>query len=108
MKVQYVRVTEDGGGKAENLLRYNVVAGQFKQKFNAVSMRNRLADGGYPDAFVAQTAEPYYYIIVGSYAAVDEAAKALEALKSAGLKSVRPPCPFILDATARRASAKAK
>lgn len=108
VKTQYVKVTEQGGGTAENLYRYNVVAGQFKQKFNALSLRKRLADGRYPGAFVVETAEPYYYIVVGSYTTVDEAAKALEALKAAGEKSVRPPCPFILDATARRASAKAK
>lgn len=105
---QMVKVTEGGGGVPENLRRYNVVAGQFKQKFNAVSLRNRLADGGYPGTFVVETAEPYYYIVTGSYASADEAAKALEALKAAKEKSIRPPCPFILDATARRASAKAK
>jgi len=108
VKTQLVKVTADGGGISENLHRYNVVAGQFKQKFNAVSMRNRLADSEYPGAFVVETSEPYYYIIVGSYATPDEAQKALEALKAAELKSVRPPCPFILDATARRASSKAK
>lgn len=108
VKTQMVNVTAGGGGVVENLRRYNVVAGQFKQKFNAVSLRNRLADGSYPGAFVVETAEPYYYIVVGSYATADEAVKALEAVKSDGEKSIRPPCPFILDATARRASTKAR
>jgi len=108
VNIRLVKVTDQGGGTSENLRRYNVVAGQFKQKFNAMSLRNRLADGGYPGAFVVETSEPYYYIIVGSYPTAEEAVKALEALKSSGEKSIRPPCPFILDATARRASSKAK
>lgn len=108
VSTRFVKVTDQGGGTSENLRRYNVVAGQFKQKFNAVSLRTRLSEGGYPGAFVVETSEPYYYIIVGSYPTVEEAAKALEALKAAGEKSIRPPCPFILDATARRASSKAK
>lgn len=108
VKTCMVKITADGGGVPENLRRYNVVAGQFKQRFNAVSLRNRLADSSYPGAFVVETAEPYYYIVVGSYATADEAAKALEAVKAAGEKSIRPPCPFILDATARRTSTKAR
>ncbi len=108
VKTMPVKVTEGGGGENENLRRYNVVAGQFKQKFNALSLRDRLAGDGYPDAFVVETAEPYYYICVGSYSGLEEAANALVSLRDANLKGVKEPCPFILDATARRASVKAE
>lgn len=105
---QMVKVTKNGGGTPENLRRYNVVAGQFKQQFNAISLRNRLADSGYPGAFVVETAEPYYYIVTGSYGSIDEASEALNKLKAASPQGVREPCPFILDATARRGASKTK
>ena len=105
---QLVKVTKDGGGTPENLRRYNVVAGQFKQQFNAISLRNRLADNGYPGAFVVETAEPYYYIVTGSYATIDEAVDALNKLRAAPPQGVREPCPFILDATSRRSASKSK
>lgn len=71
-----VAVTEGGGGIKENLKPYNVVVGQFKQLINAKSLRERLVDAGYPMAFVVQTAEPYYYIILASYSTRTEAVKA--------------------------------
>lgn len=71
-----VSVTEGGGGIRENLRQYSVVVGQFKQLVNAKSLRERLVDAGYPTAFVVQTAEPYYYIILNSYPSKAEAGKA--------------------------------
>lgn len=102
VRAMLVKVTEGGGGIPENLKRFNVVAGQFKQQFNALSLRDRLVDKGYPGAFVVQTAEPYYYIVAGSYIDAAEAAKAMEALKKAQPVAMKEPCPFILDATTRR------
>lgn len=106
VKSQFVRVTDGGGGIPESLRRYNVVAGQFKQIFNAKSFRERLADGGYPSAFVVETAEPYYYIVVGSFSDVQQAQAQLEKLAKDKSVTVKPPCPFILDATARRSPAR--
>lgn len=102
---QRVRVTDDGGGIAENLHRYNVVVGRFKQIFNARSLRNRLVDAGYPAAFVVETAEPYYYIVLSSHDALDEAVAAMEAFPD-GVIAMKEPLPFILDATARRPARK--
>ncbi len=42
MRTEYVGYTENGGASREMLKRYNVVVGQFKQKFNAREMRARL------------------------------------------------------------------
>lgn len=97
-----VRITEGGGGMNENLHRYNVVVAQFKQKFNAVSYRNRLVDNGAPAAFVVETAEPYYYVVLSSFDTVDAAADALDKYSSHPIIAPKEPCPFVLDATARR------
>lgn len=102
VRSQLVRVTEGGGGIPENLKRFNVVAGQFKQLFNATSLRERLVAGGYPGAFVVETAEPYYYVVAASYADASEAAEALEELGKKSPVTMKEPCPFILDATTRK------
>lgn len=99
---QHVRITEGGGAIKENLHRYNVVVGRFKQLFNARSMRERLVDGGtVPEAFVVETAEPYYYVVARSATTVDSAAAYMRRLPE-GLPPMRAPLPFILDATSRR------
>lgn len=94
----------DGGaaGATVQLRRFNVVAAQFKQRFNAMSMCGRLAAAGYPDAFVVETAEPYYYVVVASYADAADAARRLDAVRTAADIAMRPPCPFILEAVGRR------
>lgn len=109
VRTQHVRITDGGGGIPQSLRRYNVVAAQFKQRFNAISMRERLVDDeNIAAAIVVETAEPYYYVIAGSYANADSAYAALDRLRRRNIAAVRPPCPFILDATARRAPAAAK
>ena len=99
---QLVRVTDGGGGINENLHQYNVVVGQFKQLFNAKSLRERLVDMGYPGAFVVETGEPFYFIVLDSFDDVAEASHALEAFRSSGKIAMKEPCPFILDASRRR------
>ncbi|MDO4319406.1 MAG: SPOR domain-containing protein [Bacteroidales bacterium] len=104
VKTRMVSVTEDGGGIREYLRPYNVVVGQFKQLFNAQSLRNRLADNGYPRAFIVQTGEPYYYIILSSHDTDTEAARAIVELRAADKFPVvmRSPLPYILHAPIRR------
>ncbi|MDE5661755.1 MAG: SPOR domain-containing protein [Muribaculaceae bacterium] len=102
VRVQLVRVAEGGGGIPENLKRFNVVVGQFKQIFNARSLRNRIADKGYPGAFVVETSEPFYFVVAASYHDATESSTAVELFKHKRLNSMKEPCPFILDATARR------
>ncbi len=102
VRAQHVRVTENGGGVNENLRRYNVVVGRFKQVFNARSMRERMVDGGVlPEAFVVETSEPYYYVVARSTSSLDSAAAYMRMLP-AGLPPMREPLPFVLDATSRR------
>lgn len=101
---QLVKVTDGGGAIPENLKRYCVVIGQFKQRFNAVSMRDRLAvsEGTLPEAFVVETGEPYYYVIGGSYATIGEAAERLKSFRTNPPVPFREPLPYILEASAAR------
>lgn len=91
-----VAVTDGGGGIREWLHPYSVVVGQFKQLFNAHSMRERLADAGYPRAFVVETAEPYYYVILSSHDSQSEAIHALAAIPSDFPVAMKAPLPFVL------------
>ena len=97
-----VRVTDGGGATPENLKRYNVVGGEFKQIFNARSFRNRLVDNGYPGAFIVESGEPYYYIVVQSFDSPTEAAALKDRLSASPPFTFKAPCPYILDATARK------
>ena len=102
---QLVKVTEDGGGIRENLKRYCVVVGQFKQKFNAVSMRDRYATmpgSVMPGAFVVETGEPYFYVVASSYARLKDAADAMKTFQENPPFVMKSPLPFILEATASR------
>lgn len=65
-KLLRVKVTNDGGGVKEWLKKYSVVAAEFKQRFNANSMRSRLVEAGFPRTFLVENGEPYYYIVVDS------------------------------------------
>lgn len=98
-----VRMTEGGGGLRENLRPYCVVIGQFKQRFNAISMRDRLAvaEATVPTAFVVETGEPYYYVIASSWPTLAEAAAALKTLQTNPPIPLRPPLPYILRPTAK-------
>lgn len=93
---QFVSITPDGGGIPEYIRRYMVVAGQFKQVFNAKSMRERMVDSGYPGAFVVQTREPYYYVIAASYSEAAPAAEMYHRLQSDPDLKIKSPLPFIL------------
>lgn len=99
--VQRVKLTDNIGVPHEYLKRYNVVVGRFKQVFNARSMRERLVDKGFPRAMVLETAEPYYYVVLNSYGTADEAFAAIDSLPE-GAIAMRPPMPYVLDATAAR------
>ncbi|MDE6463366.1 MAG: hypothetical protein K2L16_01860 [Muribaculaceae bacterium] len=97
---QHVRVTEGGGAIRENLRRYNVVVGRFKQLFNARSLRERLVEAGYPGAFVVETAEPYYFVVLSSHTTLPDAVSAMEAFPEDVVR-MKEPLPFVLDATSR-------
>lgn len=74
---------------------YAVVA-QFKQLFNARSMRDRLKSAGYNDAVLLVTPEPLYYVALGggdSPAAVT----LLKQFSSTPVIATKDPYPLILE-----------
>lgn len=96
IRAQQVSLTKECGGIRENIKQYNLVAGEFKQLFNAKSMCERLRQHGYPGAFVVNTNEPYYYVIASSCNHPDQAREALNKLRDAPPFKLRPGLPFIL------------
>lgn len=93
---EFVAVTPDGGGISEYVKRYCVVAARFKQKFNALSMRERLAENGYPGAFVVQTGAPEYFVVAGSTADAQEAARLVRRLEAEKDCPPQRGCPLVL------------
>lgn len=91
-----VTVTPDEGALNEQLKKYCVTVGEFKQLFNARSLRDRIRDAGYPGAFIVQTAEPYYYIVAESTADAAAATAAVTKLRANPPFPLRAPAPFIL------------
>ncbi|MDE5567649.1 MAG: SPOR domain-containing protein [Muribaculaceae bacterium] len=88
-------LVEDGKVKPE-MKQLMLVVGQFKQKFNAQSLRDRVVQNGYPGAFVVQTGEPYYYVVADSYDNISQAAAALEEIRKKAPIVMKDPVPFIL------------
>lgn len=95
-RIQRVTITAGGGGINEYLRPYNVVVGHFKQEFNAISMRNRLAESGYPRTFVVQNGEPYYYVVLSSHDTQAEAVQALRTISGNFPVPMKAPLPYIL------------
>lgn len=96
LRTEYIGYTKDGGASRETVKRYNVVAGQFKQLFNAMQMRKRLMADGYPGAYVLNTREPLYYVCTTTTDVADSAAIAFRKLSSDPRLRLLPPAPFIL------------
>lgn len=95
IRTEYIGYPKDGGSSRENVERYNVVVGQFKQIFNAKAMRQRLLEQGY-EAMIVNTREPLYYVISATCSTAAEAAEQLNRVKSDPKIVLKAPLPFIL------------
>lgn len=93
---QYVKLTAEGASAGAPLRRYNLVVAQFKQIFNARSMKKRLVDAGYPEALIVETKEPLYYVVAESYDNAAAALGGLNTVKAAPPLPMRDPFPWIL------------
>lgn len=96
VRKEYIGYTDGGGASRDNVKRYNVVVGQFRQVFNAKQMRERLIAGGYDSTMIVHTREPLYYVVTATAStpeAILEAWRKVKEDKSIVLKS---PLPFIL------------
>lgn len=92
----YVSPIEESNLTRQDMKRFNIVVGQFKQKFNAVQMMKRLIENGYPEAGVMLTRQQDYYVVSCSVATPAEAAQGLTKIESDTLLTLRPPLPFVL------------
>lgn len=92
----FVKVTDGVGADRAVLRKYCVAAGQFKQVFNARSMCERLVANGYPDAFVMQTGEPYYYVVAASYDELQPATDMLQRLSRDESLKLKDPMPMLV------------
>ena len=91
----YFNVVDDS---ASVVKRYSVVVGEFKQKFNAMSMRERLRQDGQPSYVVYTGASDKTYLVVAhGYDDLSIAAAYIRILKKE--TSVKPtvPLPWILE-----------
>lgn len=105
---QRVRLTNGTAPSQDALKQYCVVVGQFKQLFNAKSLRDRIAGLGYHEAFVVETSEPYYYIVAAAFNDAAQAAAAMKDIEAKAPITMKKPLPFILEAVGRHSPAKAK
>lgn len=96
VNVKMVSPLVSEGEEKPEMRKLMVVVGQFKQKFNALSLRDRVAANGYPEAFVVQTSEPYYYIVAQSFDDVSSALAALDEIRKKAPVVMKDPVPFIL------------
>ncbi len=83
-------------------MEYSVVAGSFRQQFNATSAMERLRQGGYPDAFLLIDPEKNFIVAATTTASLDSAVVELRKLESASPIQLRAPYPFILRKATRR------
>lgn len=96
LRKEYIGYTDGGGSSRENVRRYNIVVGQFRQIFNAKQMRQRLIDGGYEGTMIVHTREPMYYVIASSVSTPEEALAAWQRVTSDKNIVLRSPLPFVL------------
>ena len=96
LRKEYIGYTEGGGSSRENVKRYNVVVGQFRQVFNARQMRERLMAGGYDSTMIVHTREPLYYVITASESTPEAILKAWRKVTNDKNIVLKSPLPFIL------------
>lgn len=70
MKTEFIKITD---GNPEELKKYSIVVGQFKQIFNARSFRDRLKSNKYP-SYVVENRDSTYYVIAQGFDDETEAA----------------------------------
>lgn len=96
MRTEPIGFPADGGATREQVKRYCIVVGQFRQIFNAKAMRTRLIDEGYTDACILNTREPVYYVIATMTDSSHTAAEQLKTISADTRLKLKSPLPFVL------------
>ena len=84
------------GLTSSQIRRYNVVAGRFRQIFNARQMRQRLIASGYGATAILASPMPLYYVVTISTDTVADAVEEIHRLESDTTLRFRAPLPFVL------------
>lgn len=93
---EFVAITKDAGGTSDMLKRYNIVAGRFRQVFNAKSMQSRMSGLGYT-SYVIETREPAYFVVVYSTDSKEEVAKKFQEVVADKRVVFKAPFPWVLE-----------
>lgn len=91
-----IGITKNGGGDIKTLKRYNAVTAQFRQLFNAQSMRQRLIECGFDSAFLLHDSRTNYYVVATTTASAQEAFETLDKIKADTTLHLKAPFPYIL------------
>ncbi len=76
--------------------RYNVVVATFKQKFNAMSVLNRLRDAGYDNGRLLIDRDQTFYVAATTTDTLKNAVETLKELEKSSPIVMKSPCPYIL------------
>jgi|InofroStandDraft_1065614.scaffolds.fasta_scaffold00138_68 hypothetical protein len=76
--------------------RYNVIVATFKQKFNAMSVLDRLRDSGYDDGRLLIDRDQTYYVAASTTDTLARAVETLRQLQKSSPVAMKSPCPYIL------------
>lgn len=95
LRPMYVKGVADANGAAAR--RYNVIVASFKQRFNAMSVFNRLKDGGYPGALILSDKDQRYYVGAFSTDTLPSAIATMQALSASSPLTITPGFPYILE-----------
>ncbi|MCM1450286.1 MAG: SPOR domain-containing protein [Clostridiales bacterium] len=96
VKRERVKIQDPTQGQSNTLLQSYVVVAQFKQLFNARSMRDRLKTAGYPDATLLVNGEPLYYVTLGG-GDTQASVELLDKFTSNQAITAKAPYPLILE-----------
>lgn len=81
------------------LKRYNIVVGQFKQLFNARSMRERLYAAGYVNPYIVETTEPLYYVVAEGCDELHQAYGLLHKVIKENAVTMKDPFPYVIQSS---------
>lgn len=81
------------------LHRYNIVVAQFKQLFNARSLRERLYAAGYVNPYIVETNEPLYYVVAEGCDELHQAYSLLTKVIQEGAVPMKDPFPYVIQAS---------
>ncbi len=80
----------------EAALRYNIIVATFKQKFNAMSVLDRLRQKGYQDGRLLIDKDQTYYVAAYTTDSLGKAVETLREIEKSSPVAMKSPCPYIL------------